>query len=51
VEALIEGIAGAVAASPAMDTQALQEWVRFRKANAASGTCRVGHTDLLALPL
>ena len=50
VAALITGIAGAVAGSPGLDAIALADWVRFRQANATSGTCTVGHTDLLALP-
>jgi len=28
----------------------LADWARFRRAHAASGTCLVGHQDLLALP-
>ncbi|TVP59662.1 MAG: class I SAM-dependent methyltransferase [Halomonadaceae bacterium] len=50
VAELITGIAGAVAGSPGVDTGALEEWVRFRQSKAASGTCTVGHTDLLATP-
>ena len=50
VEALINGIGDAVAADPALDPAALQDWIRFRKANLLTGTCSVGHTDLLALP-
>lgn len=51
VAALIDGIAGAVAGSPELDPQALKEWTQFRQTNAASGTCTVGHIDLLALPV
>jgi hypothetical protein len=50
VNALISGIAEAVLNDPALDTKSLEDWVQFRKANAATGTCVVGHTDLLALP-
>lgn len=50
VEALIGGIGEAVAKDPALDTGRLQDWIEFRKAHAASGTCSVGHSDLLALP-
>ncbi|MFT7288640.1 MAG: hypothetical protein ACI87W_002762 [Halieaceae bacterium] len=51
VYALITGIASAVAGSPGLDPNTLQDWVRFRQSKAASGTCAVGHTDLLALPV
>jgi len=50
VEALIVGIASAVKGSPLLDANALEDWVQFRRSKAASGTCTVGHTDLLALP-
>jgi AcrR family transcriptional regulator len=51
VTALIDGIAGAVAGSPGLDAQALADWAGFRRSHALSGSCTVGHTDLLALPL
>lgn len=50
VTALIEGIADAVTGSPGLDGPALADWVSFRKAQVSSGTCTVGHTDVLALP-
>ncbi len=50
VEALIAGIGEAVAGDSALDSEQLQEWIQFRKAQAATGTCMVGHRDLLALP-
>ena len=50
VSALIDGIAGAVAQDPRLDSATLRDWVDFRLKNVASGTCIVGHTDLLALP-
>ncbi len=50
VDALIDGIANAVAGRPGLDPMTLQDWVQFRKANLATGTCVVGHRDLLALP-
>lgn len=50
VEALIDGIGDAVASDPAIDSTALQDWVEFRRSNAKTGTCEVGHTDILALP-
>ena len=51
VSALITGIAAAVADNPDIPTSALEDWIQFRQANAASGTCSVGHTDVLALPV
>ncbi|WP_028672601.1 class I SAM-dependent methyltransferase [Saccharospirillum impatiens] len=50
VSALIDGIASAVAGSSGLDSGALRDWVRFRHDHAATGTCTVGHTDLLVLP-
>jgi len=50
VAALITGIASAVADHPDIEVSALEDWVQFRQSNAASGTCVVGHTDVLALP-
>lgn len=51
VSALITGIAAAVAGYPGLDAEALADWVQFRQAKVAFGTCTVGHTDLLALPI
>lgn len=51
VSELITGIASAVAGSPGLETDALEDWVRFRQLKTTSGTCTVGHTDLLALPI
>ena len=48
VSALITGIAAAVADSPGLDANSLADWVSFRQSRVASGTCTVGHTDLLA---
>lgn len=50
VDALIGGIGDAVAQDQALDAAELQDWIRFRKAHSVTGTCEVGHTDLLALP-
>ena len=50
-KALIAGIAAAVAEDLSTNAIALDDWRRFRLAHIASGTCRVGHTDLLALPI
>lgn len=48
VTALINGIADAV--QETIDEAPLAQWRQFRLDNARSGTCIVGHTDLLALP-
>lgn len=50
VENLVEGIANAVAADPQISSEALQDWRLFRLQSIGSGTCVVGHQDLLALP-
>lgn len=50
VENLVEGIANAVAADPQIPSEALQDWRLFRLQSIGSGTCVVGHQDLLALP-
>ncbi len=50
VSALISGISEAVAHDSALDPAALEGWIQFRKAHSATGTCTVGHIDLLALP-
>ena len=50
VNALITGIGDAVAGDPALDVASFQDWIQFRKAHILTGTCIVGHTDLLALP-
>lgn len=50
VENLIEGIANAVAENYGIDTGAVQDWKTFRLQHAASGSCVIGHWDLLALP-
>lgn len=51
VSALITGIAGAVSGSPEMDAKQLEDWVRFRHSQLDGGTCTVGHSDLLVLPI
>lgn len=51
VSALITGIAGAVAGSTGLDAKQIEGWVRFRQSQVESGTCTVGHSDLLALPI
>jgi hypothetical protein len=51
VRELISGIARAVAVGYELDAEALLHWKTFRLANAATGTCVVGHQDLLAVPV
>lgn len=51
VRELIVGIARAVAVGYELDAEALLHWKTFRLANAATGTCVVGHQDLLAVPV
>ena len=46
----IAGIGRALADHALVDSQELQEWVLFRHSNLESGSCVVGHTDLLVLP-
>jgi len=50
VQELINGIAAAVQTAPAIDAERLREWRRFRLTHAATGSCTVGHIDILALP-
>jgi hypothetical protein len=50
VSMLIDGIADAVRDHALVNPKALQEWIDFRHSNVTTGTCIVGHTDILALP-
>jgi hypothetical protein len=50
VTELAKGIGHAVAEDPALDSEALREWLEFRQANVTRENCLVGHRDLLALP-
>ncbi|HTF98268.1 MAG TPA: class I SAM-dependent methyltransferase [Cellvibrio sp.] len=50
VENLITGIAAALAEHSDIDATQLEDWKNFRLQHAATGTCIVGHWDLLALP-
>ncbi|MEX1198922.1 MAG: class I SAM-dependent methyltransferase [Pseudohongiellaceae bacterium] len=50
VSALIRGIASAVAQAPRLDQASLDDWADYRLDNVSTGTCTVGHTDILALP-
>lgn len=51
VEELIKGIANAVAEGYEIDAAALEQWREFRLSHAATGTCLVGHNDILAFPV
>jgi hypothetical protein len=46
----ISGIGWALADHALLDNEELQEWVLFRHSHLESGSCVVGHTDLLILP-
>ena len=50
VRELINGIGNAVKNDPSLEKNDLRDWIEFRVAHADSGTCSVGHVDLLALP-
>ncbi|NKB35313.1 MAG: methyltransferase type 11 [Pseudomonadales bacterium] len=50
VSELINGMSNTVAKDPSLNDELLQEWTRFRKENVTTGTCKIGHLDLLALP-
>lgn len=47
---LINGIYEAVRNDPGLNPQMLLDWREFRLSNVATGTCKVGHKDFLALP-
>ncbi len=50
VSELIKGMGAAVARDPTLESAALKDWIRFRQSHVTTGTCEVGHTDILALP-
>ena len=50
VRELINGIGSAVKHDSLLEPNALRTWMEFRMAYADSGTCSIGHMDLLALP-
>ncbi|MES2603316.1 MAG: hypothetical protein V4603_00155 [Pseudomonadota bacterium] len=50
MEALVNGIAAAVANDYGLATDKLAEWRSFRLAHCQNGSCSVGHLDVLALP-
>ena len=47
---LIAGISAAVSTSYGLDPEDLKKWQEFRLAHVQSGTCTVGHLDILAVP-
>jgi SAM-dependent methyltransferase len=47
---LVAGIYAAVASGYGLDLAELKNWQTFRLANLASGSCTVGHLDVLGLP-
>jgi len=49
VAELIQGIGSAVQSCPELAPEDIADWLAFRLAHAATGSCRVGHTDLLAI--
>lgn len=51
-QATLDGFAEAVAETQALSAEDVARWHTHRKASAARGAgCRIGHSDLLALPL
>lgn len=48
--AFVDGIAAAIIETGALTPARIQQWRDFRLDTAGSGTCRVGHADVLALP-
>lgn len=50
VSELIGGIHNAVADGYGLEKSLLDAWQQYRQEHASSGTCQVGHVDLLALP-
>lgn len=50
VAELIRGIASSVADGYGLASEALQDWESFRLDHVTTGTCTVGHQDVLALP-
>ena len=49
VAQLIQGIGSAVQSNPEIAPEDIADWLAFRLAHVAIGSCRVGHTDLLAI--
>jgi hypothetical protein len=49
VTELIQGIGRAVQSRPQITREYITDWLAFRLAHVTTGSCRVGHTDLLAV--
>ena len=49
VAELIQGIASAVQSHPEIAPEHITDWLAFRLAHVTTGSCMVGHTDLLAI--
>ena len=49
VAELIQGIGRAVQSCPQIMPEDITDWLAFRLAHVTTGSCRVGHTDLLAV--
>ena len=49
VAELIQGIGRAVQSRPQIKREDITDWLAFRLAHVTTGSCRVGHTDLLAV--
>ena len=49
VTELIQGIGRAVQSRPQITREGITDWLAFRLAHVTTGSCSVGHTDLLAV--
>ena len=49
-ESLISGISGVAIQTDGLTNSDIQDWKKFRIKNVRTGTCYLGHTDILVLP-
>ena len=49
-ESLINGISGVAIQTDGLTNSEIQDWKTFRIKNVRTGTCYLGHTDILVLP-
>ena len=49
-ESLINGISGVAIQTDELTNSDIQDWKTFRIKNVRTGTCHLGHTDILVLP-
>ena len=49
-ESLINGISGVAIQTDGLTNSDIQDWKTFRMKNVRTGTCYLGHTDILVLP-